>query len=294
MFRLGRIRKGRSQREHVATISKEWVQQHSHILTPRDVAMLHLLAQFPVMTVRHLYILTPQTTLKSGKVIRPFFECRRGEQICRDRIRKLFEYHFVNKYSPKLPIGEGTSVQYIWLDRAGYKYLDIEGRPSKTLTMEYQHHARILDAYCMLTELDRTGEISIDLMRACYSYKPKTAQIEPDLIVAFRKNGFGYKYFIEVDNCEKKEMDELRKLERYRDWELSSQWIKESWAELYRRKFPRVLYLFSGGSDKKISRRIHAFRERAREVECRGDFLPFEQFRDKILSLGHNMEKMGI
>lgn len=287
---MGKIRNGVSQRDPVPTINRDWVMQHSHVLTPRDVAMLRLLREYPVMTTDHLYILTPQTTMKNGQTIKPFYLNRRGKQLCRDRIRMLFNHHFVNKAAPRLPIGEGTSVQFVWLDRAGYKYLDEEGRPPKGLSAEYQHHANILNAYCMLTELARQGTINIDYMRVCYSYKPSTASIEPDLIVAFKKDGFGYKYLIEVDNCEKKEVEELRKLEKYRDWELGSQWIKEPWAAIYKQRFPRVLYLFSG-SPKKVARRIKVFKERAHEVECKGDFLKLDDFMDKVITLGHNIVK---
>lgn len=290
---MGKIRSGVSQRQEIATINKEWVNRHSHILTPRDVAMLDLLRQFPVMTTDHLYHLTPPTILKNGQVIKPFFESKRGKQLCRDRIRVLFDYHFVNKAAPRLPIGEGTSVQYVWLDRAGYKHLDEDGRPPKTLSAEYQHHAHILNVYCTLVGLERQGIISIDHLSACYAYKPKTASIEPDLVVAFQKDGFGYKYLIEVDCCEKKESEELVKLEKYRDWELGSQWINEPWAAIYRRKFPRVIYLFAG-PPKKVTRRIGVFRERAHEVECKGDFLKLEDFEDKILNLGHNIAKEDV
>ncbi len=248
--------------------------------------MLRLLKQFPVMTIHHLYTLTPASELKNGKVIQPFFECKRGLQLCRDRIRKLFELHFVNKYSPRLALGEGTSVQYVWLDRAGYRYLDVNGRPPKDLSQEYMHHARILDVYCILTEMNRHGTIRLDYLKACYAYKPKTMNIEPDLIVAFQKDGMGYRYFLEIDNCEKKEADEIAKIERYRDWELGSQWIKEEWADVYKRRFPKLLYLFSGPVPK-MRRRTKVFMEAAHQQELRAECMPIEDFADKILRLGN-------
>lgn len=281
---MGKIRKGRSQRDELKTVSSEWVQNHRHLLTPRDKAMLSLLSRFPVMTIDHLVTLTPETKLPGGKPIQPFHRCVKSHQLCRDRIRRLYDYHFVNKHSPQLGMGEGTSPQYIWLDRAGYQLLGKPGRPPKQLTIEYNHHARILDVYCSLVELEREGIITIDYLKVCYSFKPKTANIEPDLIVAFRKGNYGYKYFIEVDTGEKKEKDELKKIERYREWELSTQWIKEEWAELYKRRFPAVLYLCSG-TERKAKRRISVLKEKAKQEECRGDFLLQDKWKEKIESL---------
>jgi hypothetical protein len=281
---LGKVRRSRTERTPVATITSEWIERHQHILTPRDIEMMRILTVFPLATIEHLHALTPRTTLRRGQTIKAFHECTKGMQLCRDRVRKLFDHHFVNKYAPQLALGEGTSPQYVWLDRAGYRLFQVEGRPPKQLSSEYLHHKHILDAYCMVRNLEREGILSIDYFEPCYATKPKTVNIEPDLILAFRKGNYGYRYLIEVDNCEKKESEELRKIETYRDWELGSQWIKEDWANLYKRRFPILLYLFSG-SERKINRRIKVFKQKADEVECRSDFLPLEHFREKILSL---------
>lgn len=279
---MGKIRRGRSEREEVSVITDDWVEQQRHILTPRDVEMLNLLAQFPVMKTEHLFWLTPASILKSGKEFAPYYTLLKGRQICRDRIRRLYDYHFVNKYSPRLPLGEGTAPQYIWLDRAGYRLLDKGGRPPKQLSKEYRHHSSILDVYTLARLLELNGTISIDHISVCYTEKPKTSNIEPDLILMFRKGNYGYKYFIEVDTGEKKETDEMKKLERYRDWELGSQWISEPWAKLYRTKFPTVMYVFSG---KRGHRRKDVLKKHATAVECKADFLLIEALQEKIINL---------
>lgn len=281
---LGKVRRGRMERETIPSISSEWVRDHEYILTPRDIEILKLLSRFPVMTVEHLYELIPETRHRNGMSFRPFHVSIKGMSLCRQRIRRLFDYHFVNKYSPKLALGEGTSPQYIWLDRAGYKYLGLGGRPPKQLSSEYVHHSRILDVYVEVVRLQRESVIIIDYLEVCYTQKPQSFNIEPDLIVAFRKGNYGYRYLIEVDNCEKKETEELNKLNRYRDWELSSQWIKEPWADLYKKKFPTVLYMFAG-AERKVNRRVRIFKERAEEIECKADCFKIEEFRNKILSL---------
>lgn len=283
-MRLGKVRKGRSEREHVPTITSEWVNEHLYVLTPRDKEMLKLLAKFPVMTIDHLVALTPKSQFVSGKSMNPFYENEQGHKVCRDRVRRLFDYHFVNKFSPRLGLGEGTAPQYIWLDRAGYKLLNVQGRPPKTLTIEYLHHAKILDTYITFIELERQGIIEIDYLEVCYAYKPKTCNIEPDIIICFRKGNYGYKYLVEVDTGEKKESDELNKIDKYRDWELSGQWIREEWGEHYKRRFPTVLYVFSGES-RKTSRRITMFKKRADDTQCKYDGLLLTSLQEKLLTL---------
>jgi hypothetical protein len=279
---LGKVRKGRSQRSHVGTINQDYVRATHHILTPRDKEMLRILTIFPVATTKHLYFLTPGARLPNGRILAPFYKSVKGEQICRDRIRRLFDYHYVNKCSPQLPIGEGTSIQYVWLDRAGYKLFNKEGRPPKQLTQEYLHHAHILDVYCHFIDLHRRSAIKIDFLHVPHTYKPKTAKIEPDLIVAFQKEGIGYQYFIEVDTGEKKEADEVKKLEKYKEWEYSTFWIREPFAKVYpKRKFPYVMYICTG-TNRQQSRRIKALADAAQELKLRGHFLTWDGFVEKI------------
>lgn len=280
---MGKIRKGRSERTPISSITQQWVKEHRYLLTPRDIEMLKLLKQFPVMKIEHLVELTPATYLPNGKIIKPFYECNQGMKMCRDRIRRLFEYHFVNKYSPRLGLGEGTSPQYIWLDRAGYKLFDMPGRPNKTLTSEYYHHSSILDVYVLFKRLERLKIIQIDYLVACYDIQTDY-HIVPDLIVCFRKGRYGYKYLIEVDTGEKRESDECKKIEKYRDFELSGQWIKESWGELYRRRFPMILYLFTS-DEKRLKRRMNVFKKKAESVQCRYDGLLLSSLEEKILSI---------
>lgn len=281
---LGKIRRGRSQRTVEKSITVEWVENNRHMLTPRDIAMLHLLRQFPVMTIEHLVQLTPETYNRNDSIIEPFHTASNGHRLCRDRIRRLYDLHFVDKFSPRLPHGEGTAPQYIWLDRASYRLFGLTGHPLKKLSMEYNHHKQILDVYCLFKQLEREGVIQIDYLSSCYATKPKTTNIIPDLIVCFKKGAYGYKYLIEVDTGEKKESDELKKLARYRDWELSSQWIKEDWADFYKKRFPVVMYICSG-EPSRVNRRMTVLSKSARIENAHTVCLKIEDTRQRLMTL---------
>jgi hypothetical protein len=235
---MGRIRRSRHEREEVGIITNEWVEMNCARITKRDMEILKLLARFPVMSSRHIRTLTP------------FREISRGQQRCNDRIRILYDLHCVNKQSPLLPPGQGTSVQYVWLDRAGAKLLGIENfRRRKSLPQDYLHSAGILDVHCAITEMEHEGELEIKY-HAIEQRHPSWPLI-PDLLYILRMEKKGYICIVEVDRCEKKEKDEIEKIESYRDWQLSNQWLQEEWANIMPvPRFPRIIYAFDESKPK--------------------------------------------
>lgn len=214
-------------------------------ITKRDMEMLKLLQRFSVMSSRHLCALTPGTDDEL-----PFHAIKRGQQRCNDRIRILFDLHCVNKHSPLLPPGQGTSVQYVWLDRAAAKLLGLESfRRRKSLPQDYLHTAGILDTHCTLTEMERKNELEIKYhaIEQRYSSWP----LIPDLLYVIRMDKKGYIFIIEVDRSEKKEKHEVEKIQSYRDWQLSNQWLQEEWATIMPvPRFPRVIYAFDESKSK--------------------------------------------
>lgn len=242
---MGKIRRGRQEREEVGNITQEWVDMHCARITERDKEILKLLGQFSIMSSRHLCVLTPPAGGENA-----FYTISRGQQRCNDRIRVLYDLHCVNKQSPLLPPGQGTSVQYVWLDRAGAKLLGIEKfRRKKSLPLDYLHTAGILDTLCCFKEMERAS--ILEIMYQEIEQKQKTWPLIPDLLFIIRANQKGYIVLIEVDRCEKKEKDEAEKIREYRSWQLSNQWLQEEWASIMPvPRFPRVLYAFDESKPK--------------------------------------------
>lgn len=236
---MGRLRRSRNQREEVAVITSEWVEMNCVNVTQRDMEILKLLQQFSIMSSRHLYRLVPPTPKEKA-----FYEIKQGQQRCNDRIRILYDLHCVNKQSPLLPPGEGTSVQYVWLDRAGAKLLGMDSfRRKKTLPKDYLHTSCVLDVYCLMKEKERDKEFEIKY--EAIERKSTTWPLIPDMLYILKLNRKGYIFLIEVDRSEKKEKEEIEKIKSYRDWQLSNQWLKEEWALMMPTpRFPRVIYMF--------------------------------------------------
>lgn len=236
---MGRIRRSRNQREEVSIITQEWVDTNCARVTERDMNVLRLLSQYSLLSSRHIHFLTPAASKSPA-----FHEISRGQQRCNDRLRILYDLHCINKYSPLLPPGSGTSVQYCWLDRAGAKLLGIESfRRRQTLPQDYLHRTQIMDLYCDMIALERNKELEIRY--ASVEPHQKTWPMIPDLCFIFRANQRGFLLFVEMDRCEKKEKEEISKIEDYRTWQLSNRWLQEEWARVTPSpRFPRLLYVF--------------------------------------------------
>ena len=264
-------RRRRDEREPVRVITQEWVENNCTNITPRDMEMLKLLAKFPLLSSEHLRILTPGA---GGQ--KPFYELSQGQKRCNERIRVLYDLHCVNKWSPRLPIGEGTSKQYVALDRAGCKLLNIERRVRNEIPQDWRHKSMVMDVYCELVVGEREGKWEIKFLE----YEPKQISnaIKPDVAAIIRKGKRGVFLFIEVDRSEKKESVEKQKLRSYRDWQLSQTWMTESWASLLPRPiFPVILYLFDE-SKKGWKRRAISLYKEAERIGLYAGFIGYSEF----------------
>ena len=149
-------RKRKDERQEIKAITSQWVEEHCMFLTERDKKMLELLVKFPLLNSEHLYYLTPSTSNEKA-----FYELKQGRKRCNERIRVLFELHCVNKWVPRLPIGEGTSKQYVAIDRAGCKLLGIDKKVRQTIPQNWKHQSMAMDLYCQYVIRHREKKIYI-------------------------------------------------------------------------------------------------------------------------------------
>lgn len=270
-------RRRRNEREEVRIINQEWVENNCTNVTVRDREMLRLLIRFPLLNSEHLYYLTPGV---DG--YKPFYELSQGQKRCNDRIRALYDMHCVNKESPRVPIGEGTSKQYVWIDRAGIKLLGLDRRARHDLPFDYKHTSLVMDTYCFLVAQQQQGTLELRYHET--EQKQSTSDIIPDIVSVFkyRELAQGKALFIEVDRSQKKEADEKDKLERYRGWQLSESWRQEPWcAHQPRPFFPTIVYLF----DEHVPRwrqRMIRLEKHAKKIGLQADFLPLSEFHEYI------------
>lgn len=268
---MGRLRRGRSERQEIKRITDEYLESIRHKITARDMEILKLLEEHSLLSSSHLLELCPGT-----ETAQPFHMLVKGQQRLNDRLRVLFDLNLIHKYAPPLAPGEGTSKQYVWLDRGGAKLLESKRRISSKLPANYLHTGCILELYVLFRKLHRTQQLDLFV---CDLERPlATTPLVPDLVVLYRRQGYGYLYIIEVDRCEKKEADEIAKIQAYREWQLSGLWLRESWARILPTpKFPHVLYLFDPVRPSWRKRQT-AFRRAAEEARLPFKSLSLEEF----------------
>lgn len=277
---MGNIRRGRTEREDIRIITNEWVEANCVDLTTRDKQMLKLLSSFSVMNSYHLHIL-----VEGSSTHLPFYLLRQGQKRCNERIRVLYDKHCINKASPRLAIGEGTSKQYVWLDRAGLKLLGIDRRVRYELPQDYKHQSLILDVYVYLIQEERKKRW--DLIYLQTEDEQDGGSLRPDLtcLLKFKDINRGAVFFIEVDRSEKKFTLEKKKIQDYRRWQLGGTWLKEDWAErLPQPVFPHVLYLFDE-TRPQWKRRATLLAQVAQRERLKAQFMGLSEFDAYLLSL---------
>lgn len=236
---MGKQRRGRSERDTIRYLTEGKIDDLAKGLNSRDMKILELLKRFRYMNTEQLYQLVPRTGSHAS-----FKELATGHTRLNKRLRFLFDNFFINKESPQLPYGEGTSPQYCWLDKCGAYIMtgDIHYPYSKYLPQNYSHYSAIVDTFIYLNSLNTNMENRP--VRYFRNEVPfKTVNLIPDCIIV---GNFGEvkPYILEIDRGYKKEKIELAKIETYATWKASYLWKQEEWARLVKScKFPKIIYL---------------------------------------------------
>lgn len=237
---MGKQRKGRSERDPIGYLTEAKMQEMARVmLNDRDLEILKLLDRFTCMSSEQIYKLVPKV-----EGFDAFCELATGRDRCNKRLRTLFDNYFINKASPRLGPGEGSSVQYCWLDRAGKYILSGETNPKvkKILPHDYLHCCAIVDTFMYFKQLNEMNPGTVRYFRN--ETKQPTSSLIPDITVALNIDGKPKLYFIEVDRGTNKEATEVTKLKKYADWKNSFAWKEEEWASLIDNcPFPDMIFM---------------------------------------------------
>lgn len=224
---MGKQRRGRSERDTVGYLTEAKMQDMAKTLNARDYEILKLLDRFRCMSSEQIYKLVP-----SIDGLDAFSELSTGKDRCNKRLRMLFDNHFINKYSPLLGVGEGTSKQYCWLDKVG-KYIltgDISAKSKKNIPPDYLHCSAVVDMFIYFKHLNEIKPGTVRYFRN--ENKQTTALLIPDITIALNIDDKPRLFFIEIDRGNNKESSEVSKLRKYDDWKNGYLWKQEEWAKL--------------------------------------------------------------
>jgi len=236
----------RYNRPEVKQITKQWVKENCKNITERDMGLLRILAGNKRRLLRRDQI----------ELLYPEFA---STDRLNKRIKTLFQMHVIDKVYPPVGIGEGTSKQHICLDRAGIILLELDkyNKPigaDRSLPLGWEHKVMLNDYECSMIQImrDLGGEILLYEVEEPHLYGDN--RIIPDIMCLFKCNGKGYVFFIEVDMGTEDIPYIKSKLEAYKDYYMSQQWVSKPWAKMFKtRTFPRVLFLTENGRDKRVS-----------------------------------------
>lgn len=236
---MGRIRRGRSERDTIRYLTEGRIDDLAKQLNARDMKILEYLSKFRYMNTEQLYKLIPSVGNYEA-----FNNLATGYTRLNKRLRFLFDNFFINKESPQLPYGQGTAPQWCWLDKGGEYIMsgDIHKPYSKYLPQNYLHYSSIVDTFIYFNRLNKIlPNKPIRYFRN--ETKLDTINLIPDCMIV---GNFGEvkPYIIEVDRGYKKEKLEINKIETYATWKASYLWKQEEWAKLVKScPFPKIIYL---------------------------------------------------
>jgi len=263
-------------RPEVKQITKQWVSENVKNITERDIGLLNLLYEHKRRLLRRDQI----------QRLYPVFE---SSSVLNRRLRKLYELYVLDRFYPKIGIGMGSSQQHICLDKAGLVLLKIDkyNKPinydhngNKVLFFGWEHKILLNEYECVICELinDISAEVLIYKVEENISFFDN--QFIPDIFLLIEYQGKGYVFFIEVDLGTEDIPYIKRKINQYKEYYISKQWIMESWEKLFIvPTFPRILFFTIDGRYK----RVETLQKYVSEMSIKCIFGFHSEFKDIIM-----------
>lgn len=264
-------------RPEIKQITKQWVRENIKYITERDMGLLNLLYE------------NKRRLLKRDQIQRlyPVFE---SVSVLNRRLRKLYELYILDRFYPKVGMGQGSSQQFICLDKAGLILLEIDryNKPinydsngNKILFLGWEHKILLNEYECNIRAL--INDINADIL--IYKVEEPVIffgnQLIPDIFLIIEYLGKGYVFFIEIDLGTEDIPYIKRKINSYKDYYLSRNWIKEDWVKLFSiPTFPRILFMTVDGRWK----RVESLQSYVSELSIKFHFGFHSEFKDIVMS----------
>lgn len=236
-------------RPEVKQVTKMWVKENCKNITDRDIGLLRLLLN------------NKRRLLRRDQLERLYPEFG-STAVLNRRLKTLYRMHVLDKIYPSVGLGEGSSQQYICLDRAGILLLGLEkyNKPittdlvgNRSLFLGWEHKVFINEYECMIREVVNNigGKVILYKVEEPYYYSDN--RLIPDMFVFIMYGGKGYVFYIEVD-LGTEDIPYIRdKLDKYKEYYMSRTWVKEKWTKAFSTPpFPRVLFITEDGRSKRV------------------------------------------
>jgi hypothetical protein len=243
-------------RPEVKRITKEWVRDNCRsIVTDRDMEILKLLNAKKRRLLRRdqIQALLPGLFPNEDRLQR--------------RLKQLYSYHIIDRICPKVGLGEGSSKQYICLDRAGvillgedyneHNKMIVDNDGNKSLISGWRHRVAINDYEILVRDIVNGlgGKVLQHKTEKPVPYGNNT--VIPDLFFMVHCDGRTSVFFVEVDRGSEDVPFLAKKFDKYRECFRYKQWMKMEWAKAYAKAygsvpFPKVLLFTEDGRSKRV------------------------------------------
>lgn len=232
----------------VKQVSKLWVQENCKNITQRDIGLLELLSKRRLLRRDQIYRLYPKFA---------------SVDVLNKRLKMLYNKHVIDRIRPPVRQGEGSSQQYVCLDRAGIILLGLDkyNKPiyinnigNKSLFLGWEHRVLINEYECIIKEVITRlgGRLLIYLSESPVMFN--NTKLIPDIFILMSRNNKGYLMYIEIDQGTEDIPYVKNKLNSYMDYYISKRWLQEPWARvLSPPSFPGIYFFTQDNRSKRIA-----------------------------------------
>lgn len=175
-----------SHEEAVKKSSISYIKELDLKLDKKDRKILQLINMMRIATTEHI-----------SKIV--YKDNKFADKLTQSKMRKLFSYGCVDKFAPRLPIGEGSPQNHYVLARPGAKIIKLQNfRPIRKLNQKWRHTVAVSDVFsglaCKYTIYEWQQEMKLN-----YTVGSKEYEIRPDCFAQWAVNDNDYYSFFEID-----------------------------------------------------------------------------------------------
>lgn len=251
--------------EAIKNSNISYIKEIEQKLDLKDKRILQLINMMKIATTEHI-----------SKII--YKDNKFADKLTQKKMRKLFSYGCVDKFAPRLAIGEGSPHNHYVLARPGAKLLDLKKfRPIRKLNQKWRHTVAVSDVFaglaCKYVIYEWKQEMKLN-----YYVGSKELEIRPDCFAQFTLKDKDNYAFFEIDLGTETQDILNKKIDAYHDYFFKSSEFKKAFWQPFDEPviLPIIFVLNDEVRLKKLKNYYKKFKEKhSSEIKCH--FTDFEK-----------------
>ena len=234
------------ERPEVKQVTKQWVRENCKNLTERDLGLLKIVQEHKIIRRDQLQTLYPHFP---------------STDFLNKRLKMMYQKHLIDRIYPSVGLGKGSPKQHICLDRAGAilleldkfnKPIQLDSQGARSLPLGWEHRIMLNEYKCSMVEVCKSIGAQLKLCWIERPYLYNDTKLIPDMTCLILYNNRAHLFFVEVDLGTEDTLYIKKKIDSYKDYNMSRRWHKEKWSQIFKTPtFPKILFFTENGRMKR-------------------------------------------